>query len=427
MGDYPGAVRSAQSRWSGTGGRRGDARGGDAVTAVSRQSVDRVPYHLLIGTAGVFVLASRLSTITGEQLALAALGSVAHLVLSTLNVILPQGVNALPGYPVVIALLMVGGPEVAALATVPSMIRVKFQFRRPWLKAYFNVGQLALTAYAGDLAFRLAGGTVGNTHLPHVFLPAAVCIVVYHTVNTILWVPVSAVRYGRSLPMAIFLVWANNLRHTIPVYYIFGVTLSVLYAGEGPWGALLFAFALLLLFKYFKLQVDLAVAREQAGTDELTHLPNVRTFRTALGQAIAGIGMSYSQVSVLLVDIDDFKGINDSYGHLAGNKVLTMVSRAIRYNIRARDIGARWGGEEFGVILTGAGIAEARDVAERIRRAVESSEVIHDGKAIRATVSIGIASTNRKDMAPDELVNQADEAMYLAKDAGKNAIRVYGA
>lgn len=427
MGDYPGADRSAEGYLDEVGGGTGEVGGGGAASAALRQKVDMAPYHVLIGTAGIILVALRLGTLTGEQLVMAAFGSVVHLVMSTLNVILPQGINALPGYPVVIALLMVGGPEVAALSTVPSMIRIKFRFKRPWLKAYFNVGQLALTAYAGDLAFRLAGGTVGNAHLPYVFLPAAVCIVVYHTVNTILWVPVSVVRRGRSLPKAIFLVWANNLRHTIPVYYIFGVTLSVLYVSEGLWGALLFAFALLLLFKYFKLQVDLAAAREQASTDELTHLPNVRMFRKALGQAIAGIGTSYGQVSVLLIDIDDFKGINDTYGHLAGNKVLTMVSRAIRSSIRSGDIGARWGGEEFGVILTGAGIAEAREVAERIRRAVEASEAIHEGKSIRATVSIGVAATDRKDMEPETLVKQADEAMNLAKGAGKNAVWVYGA
>lgn len=156
--------------------------------------------------------------------------------------------------------------------------------------------------------------------------------------------------------------------------------------------------------------------------DPLTGLYNRRGFQFRL-DSLMSIGKA--QHSVLLLDIDHFKAYNDHYGHMMGDQALIRVSAAIRNAVRSRDIVARFGGEEFMVLLTASDPLKARDAAERIRQNVYDLKILHmfnENVATQVTISIGIAPLVGGDV--EEAISHADKALYKAKDLGRNHILV---
>jgi diguanylate cyclase (GGDEF)-like protein len=129
----------------------------------------------------------------------------------------------------------------------------------------------------------------------------------------------------------------------------------------------------------------------------------------------------------MMIDIDDFKSVNDTYGHPAGDKVLEEIGRMIMEIVRHEDVAARYGGEEFAILLPETGPEDARYPAERLRRSLEAFHFKADDKRFSTTLSIGIAGYPNCASTMDELVGKADSALYEAKRAGKNVIRVFQA
>ncbi len=124
-----------------------------------------------------------------------------------------------------------------------------------------------------------------------------------------------------------------------------------------------------------------------------------------------------------MFDIDHFKKVNDTYGHLAGDRVLIQVAKTARAALREGDILMRYGGEEFLVILPAASKANSRDVGERLRRMVEETSVTDGDQVIRITISIGVTSFPELEVADEqELVERADEMLYKAKESGRNRV-----
>lgn len=165
-------------------------------------------------------------------------------------------------------------------------------------------------------------------------------------------------------------------------------------------------------------------ARKNAVTDGLTGLANHRAFYQALRRETARAKRYGHRVSLLMVDVDDFKGFNDRYGHLAGDDALQKIAGLLKGCVRANDVVARYGGEEFAVILPESTPGGARRLGERIRNAVEDHRFLETSDAGgRLTVSVGIYSTDRGAHAGEEwLVRFADEAAYQAKQSGKNRV-----
>jgi two-component system, cell cycle response regulator len=163
-------------------------------------------------------------------------------------------------------------------------------------------------------------------------------------------------------------------------------------------------------------------ARHLAMSDPLTGLMNRRASSEALERELHRAHRHNIPLSLLLLDVDHFKRVNDTRGHEAGDLVLQGVSKTIRRIARKSDIVGRWGGEEFVVGLPQATPAGARVAAERIRRAVaESSYALGDGAPLEVTVSIGIAYSVQGELL-DAVIARADEAMYLAKSRGRNRV-----
>lgn len=164
-----------------------------------------------------------------------------------------------------------------------------------------------------------------------------------------------------------------------------------------------------------------ALLAEAALTDALTGLVNRRAMMEMLGQAAARRGPGQSVLSVVVVDIDHFKKINDRYGHDTGDRALAAVAARLRELAGdgcQRHV-ARWGGEEFLILLPSVAIADAAHEAERMRRAVAMLDV--DGRGLRVTLSAGVAELDAGEKL-DDCLRRCDQALYRAKDAGRNVV-----
>ena len=172
------------------------------------------------------------------------------------------------------------------------------------------------------------------------------------------------------------------------------------------------------------LRAELADLRLQATLDALTGLGNRKTFDEALARALEHAPGDMATVCLMMVDIDNFKSINDEYGHLIGDKILRFVAETLRRSVKGRDVVARFGGDEFGVVLEETPPQGAYRLAESIRQTIEKSALkrTDTGEPIRnITVSIGV-ECNRPGDGPDDLIERADKALYESKNKGRNRV-----
>jgi diguanylate cyclase (GGDEF)-like protein len=163
--------------------------------------------------------------------------------------------------------------------------------------------------------------------------------------------------------------------------------------------------------------------QKQAKTDPLTQLLNRREFEEQLAREVERAQRFGTPVGLVVLDLDDFKLINDRFGHLAGDGVLKAAAGAIRQCTREIDQPARWGGEEFAVILPHTGIDGAARLAERLRQAIAERQIpTPDGRSVRVTASFGVAALPGSGTTQVELTAAADDAVYRSKRAGKNRV-----
>ncbi|MEK6532223.1 MAG: diguanylate cyclase [Deltaproteobacteria bacterium] len=157
-------------------------------------------------------------------------------------------------------------------------------------------------------------------------------------------------------------------------------------------------------------------------TDPLTGLFNRRYFHERIFEEIERVKRHSECFTTFIIDIDNFKGFNDRYGHTVGDEVLKSVARSIRDAVRSMDVVARYGGEEFAVILPHTSKKDSEDIAERMRKDIERNAVATGDQPARPTVSIGVAEFPHDAGNIDDLINRADRAMYMAKRLGKNRV-----
>ena len=164
------------------------------------------------------------------------------------------------------------------------------------------------------------------------------------------------------------------------------------------------------------------IVERQALFDSLTGLANRRRLEETMRAELARAARFHDQVCVVIADLDDFKRVNDTYGHAVGDEVLKEFARALRSTVRESDVAGRWGGEEFVLVLTGTDTEGGARLAERARVAIESV-TIHapNGDAVSVTASFGVAASSGAG-GVDELLAAADSALYQAKHAGKNRV-----
>ncbi len=181
-------------------------------------------------------------------------------------------------------------------------------------------------------------------------------------------------------------------------------------------------------------------AESKAVRDGLTGLFNQKQFKKMLGEEIAKTKELGRPISIVMCDLDHFKNLNDTYGHLAGDKVLKTVAEVVQKSVRAYDIVGRYGGEEFGIILLGSVFEdkltpEARHknlvektliAAHRIKDDIQNTRIFSDGKQINVTMSMGVSFYDgSEEKTQENLISEADKALYHSKENGRNRISIF--
>jgi diguanylate cyclase (GGDEF)-like protein len=159
-------------------------------------------------------------------------------------------------------------------------------------------------------------------------------------------------------------------------------------------------------------------------TDDLTKLYNYRYLKKYLEANVNRCLRYKKKVSLLFIDIDGFKQINDTFGHLVGSQALAEVGQVFKQMVREADIVGRYGGDEFIIILPETPLNGAMIIAERIRKKVEEYEFVAQNQRIRLTVSLGVANCPKHTLTAEGLIKKADDAMYRAKELSKNSIKI---
>lgn len=160
----------------------------------------------------------------------------------------------------------------------------------------------------------------------------------------------------------------------------------------------------------------------EVGTDFLTGLPNRRAFEQRLHENVDRSNRYGSKFSLVVMDIDHFKKVNDEYGHMAGDRTLKAIASLLGGHMRGSDVLVRYGGEEFVMILPETSDEQAERMAERIRHHVENATFKHSGGTIRVTISAGVGEVLKPKDTPDDLFARVDAAMYQAKQTGRNKV-----
>ncbi len=197
------------------------------------------------------------------------------------------------------------------------------------------------------------------------------------------------------------------------------------------WGKVLVISGPVILVAYITtmLAADIRYAvdkiKQVSDTDEMTGLYNMRAFSSILQRAFRQAVRYGHSMSVVMIDSDNLKQINDTYGHESGNRMLLLLVRCIREQLRGSDVVARFGGDEFILLLQETNGKGAAEMAERIRRAVEGSHLSVRGGDANLTVSLGVASYPEDGGNLEVILEKADKAMYRAKHSGRNKVVIY--
>lgn len=244
-----------------------------------------------------------------------------------------------------------------------------------------------------------------------------------------------------NLYLLVIIACAITLGKVMTLLEVMLIAVCYLYMGFASYGDAIFSpetftllmakFSPFLLVAYVTsmLAHDILAANKKitimSQTDELTGLLNLRAFNLVLDKEIARTARSGKAFTVLLLDVDSLKGINDRHGHVAGSRLLQAVANAINTSIRTADAVARYGGDEFVVLLTNTSATEARIAAGRIRTTVNNTSFDHHGERIHTTVSIGIASFPEGVSNAEEVLEKADRALYNSKRSGRDRVSYY--
>ncbi|HYA08490.1 MAG TPA: GGDEF domain-containing protein, partial [Gaiellaceae bacterium] len=374
----------------------------------------------MIAAAGRFYL--KVPSVKHNWLAfalLAAAATVAH----TFPVKSPRNKMYHTSVVFLVAAALLLPPELLVLIPLVQTVPEWLKERYPWPIQVFNVSNYTLNALAmwgaAELILRHGGATITNADAR--FAVAGLAAAVAYVAVNHFFVGV-ILKLGRGHTFRETGLFSIESLSIDLVLAILGVSLAAFWH-LNPW--LIFAALAPLVVVHRSLAVPQLQA--EARVDPKTGLYNARYFATTLAAEIARAARFERPMSLIMADLDLLRDINNSYGHLAGDAVLQGIAEIFRSQLRHYDVPARFGGEEFSILLPETPADQALEIAERIRRAVAEREfeVETATEPVRATVSIGVASFPKDGADANELIHQADLAVYRAKLQGRN--RVLGA
>ena len=338
--------------------------------------------------------------------------------------------------PCLAAGMLLGVPGIVVAAPISAIVRGVYR-RTRWYKVLFNASTYIVAGTAAGLIFQVFGPTLDAQNLPLLLLLAGLAGLAYYG-HTLLVAMVMALESRSS----VFDVWLEHFRWLWPQYLVLsvmGLFLALGYTQFGVLGGAVFALPPLMLRVVSKQYVDRTLdnvrqLRElnnqlthQAFHDPLTNLANRARLTDRVEHALDRAARLNQNVVVLFVDLDNFKAVNDSLGHAAGDQLLISVTERLRTCLRAVDTAARLAGDEFAVLLEEVEEpGDAIHVAERILQTLQVPFGLSD-KEVFVNASIGIAFSHPGRTNADELLRNADVAMYAAKEAGKGRYEVFEA
>jgi diguanylate cyclase (GGDEF)-like protein/putative nucleotidyltransferase with HDIG domain len=350
---------------------------------------------------------------------LAAAATVAH----TFPVKSPRNAMYHTSVVFLVAAALLLPPELFVLIPLVQTVPEWLKERKPWPIQGFNISNYTLDSLAAWGTARLiedhASGLIANSNARFAIAGLAASVA-FVAVNHVLVAVILKLGRGHSFrETGLFSV--EQLSVDV-VLTILGVSLAAFW-NWNPW--LIFAALAPLVVVHRSLSVPQLQA--EARVDPKTGLYNARYFATTLATEIARASRFERPMSLIMADLDLLRDINNSYGHLAGDAVLKGIAEIFHQELRHYDVPARFGGEEFSILLPETPPEQAMEIAERIRRAVAEREfeVETAAEPIRATVSLGVAGFPKDGLDANELIHQADLAVYRGKLQGRN--RVVGA
>ena len=307
----------------------------------------------------------------------------------------------------------------ALLAVLPLIQHVPewLRSRRAWYIQSFNILVFTIATMSAWGAAHVVGGAEGLITSDEVrfALAGTAASVVLVALNSALLAPM--IRWVNGHPMR--LLFSYQTLSTEFVFAALGVVLAAFWTGNA-W-LVPFAIAPLLLIHR---ALSVPQLQAEARVDPKTGLFNARYFASALTEELGRAQRFERPMSLIMADLDLLREINNTYGHLAGDAVLKGIAEVFRAELRHYDVPARFGGEEFSILLPETPPEQALEIAERIRRSVAERlyDVETSSEPIRATVSIGVAGYPKDAQDPNALIHQADLAVYRAKLQGRNRV-----
>ena len=391
---------------------------GVGFESVRDQSSSRA-YEWVTGVLGLIITGTAIiGQGLGDNWHMVVCWALSYLVFSDKTVFMTPDAAFMPGYPIVVATLSTVGLTGNAWLIIVSFIYHAIRNCGRISRIAFNMGTIAIASLAANSIMTTIWGTtqlLKPLSLEGLFrglvmvFSYSVVLTFFHSMFAYFENP--NIRFTRRLTIS----FKRCFRWFMPSYYVFSVLLIHLAQTGGVVGSLLFLFAIYALWGRFYFSRAYQQESIRSGTDALTGAFNRRGFRRYLSTELK---LSKLPVSVLFIDIDDFKSLNDEFGHDFGDEVLCTITRLLRKYIRGDDLVVRWGGEEFIIFLWNTHTEHAFDIAERICSAIRDCELSFGAKV---TVSIGCSGTN--DIGEvSKLIFAADSALYRAKEAGKDCV-----
>lgn len=304
------------------------------------------------------------------------------------------------------AVIVLPAPSVVLVATL-MFLPIWYREHYPWYMPVFNMANYALPALLGKLIIANGPQTPGVKWAGYVAVATIAFTLVNHAV----------------LAGILHLARGESVRQT-RLFSVTHLSLDTLVLCSGA--AMALAWEVSPVTSLFAMLPLILIARalqiprleQESWTDAKTGLYNARFFAER-GEEIVSRGRGLT--SLAMIDLDFLRDINNTHGHLAGDAVITAIAHVIGAGARATDMAARFGGEEFALLMPATSIEAAVTVAERVRATIEDLVIEAEGKELRATVSIGVASGAE---ALEELIRRADRALYRAKGRGRNVVVV---
>jgi diguanylate cyclase (GGDEF)-like protein/putative nucleotidyltransferase with HDIG domain len=373
-----------------------------------------------VAAAGKFYVGA--TSITHSWLTFAVL-AVAATIAHTFPVKSPRNAQYHTSVVFLVAAALLLPPELLVLIPLVQTVPEWLKDRTPWPIEGFNISNYtlnSLAAWGADALVEKHGSGIISNPNARFAIGGFVAAVAFMTANHVLVALILKLGRGHSFrESGLFTVETISVD---VVLAILGVSLAAFW-NWNPW--LIFAALAPLVVVHRSLSVPQLQA--EARVDPKTGLYNARYFASTLASELARASRFDRPMSLIMADLDLLRDINNSYGHLAGDAVLKGIAEIFRQELRHYDVPARFGGEEFSILLPETPPEQAMEIAERIRRAVAEREfeVETAAEPIRATVSLGVAGFPKDGADANELIHQADLAVYRGKLQGRN--RVVGA